>query len=424
MKKSLQTNIIIAVISFVIMTDVGCVAFNYSNYVAIDEEFTQSLAGTVVNTCTLIIDSTAMAGYIQTQQRDSEYYAVWNKLIDYKNTNDKIIKLTVVSFGNGVCSYIFDTDLSGEGAFLGDYQRMDERQEAVRELLEQGEDIEPIAYADRTDTYKRIFSSNNIPIGYVVVGISTAEMKAEQIKYLLKLSLIMSCITFLAGILLIYFMKKRVIHPINKLSNAAANYSGSLDRENRVSPLQQIEIQTGDEIERLFDSVKKMENDILTSANSLNAAIWNSHHDSMTGLYNKRFFEETLDKTVKSEDIGIIYCDIDNLKWMNDTCGHEEGDRVICQAAAFLRKYEQPEWKCFRIGGDEFVVIIYACTWENLKIIVEEMKNDEDVWLSSAALSLRCRLAIGGAHGGSCENMEMLIQEAEAQMYLNKTSHR
>ena len=59
----------------------------------------------------------------------------------------------------------------------------------------------------------------------------------------------------------------------------------------------------------------------------------------MTQLYNKRHYKEQLKELQNDSTIGVIYFDIDNLKRMNDTFGHEKGDAVILKAAEFIRRY-------------------------------------------------------------------------------------
>ena len=61
------------------------------------------------------------------------------------------------------------------------------------------------------------------------------------------------------------------------------------------SPLQQINLKTGDELEHLLDSMKKMEHDIVAASTELVVATWNSQHDSMTRMCNKGFFQDTME---------------------------------------------------------------------------------------------------------------------------------
>ena len=145
-------------------------------------------------------------------------------------------------------------------------------------------------------------------------------------------------------------------------------------------------IRTGDELERLCESMKKMEHDIIASSSQLAIADWNSNHDSMTQLYNKRHYKEQLKELQNDSTIGVIYFDIDNLKRMNDTFGHEKGDAVILKAAEFIRRYLTEQASGFRIGGDEFVMLIRDCTEEKVQELVSTMRGDEKGNLSDVTV--------------------------------------
>ena len=155
---------------------------NYQNFVVTMEQANYSTASTVAETCALIIDGDAMEGYIKTGRRDNTYYATWNKLIDYKLTNKDIVYLSVVWFDKEGGHYIFDTDLSENGAFLGDKIAFDFKQAGQKETLIQGKEHLFLTYANRMDLYRPVLSSYNIPMGYVIVGISTEQAaKAGQV---------------------------------------------------------------------------------------------------------------------------------------------------------------------------------------------------------------------------------------------------
>lgn len=424
MKKHLQTKVSIAVIIAVALMDINCIFFNYHNYVEANNKYTASLAQTVANTCILVIDGDRVADYLMTNRRDTGYYEVWNKLIDYRNTNTDIIELKVVEFDEAGGHFIFDTDTSDEGAFLGDSYAFDKQQESIRDELIACEKETAIVYANQTNIYVPVKSSYNIPVAYVIVGISTAAQRVENIRYLVWLCIMISGITFLFGLSIILFMHFYVVRHINKMTRAASGYGENLLEDGTVSPLQQVNIRTGDELERLWDSVKKMENDILTSSSSLVIATWNSNHDSMTQLYNKRYYQELLEKQEKKEGNGIIYLDIDNLKKMNDTYGHDKGDEMIIKAAEFIQKYETQDMAGCRIGGDEFVIVLWDSSEEKINDLLERMHQDPDGNLSAGKYEFCCRLAIGGAFQKKGERLSDTIKRAEELMYGDKHSTR
>ena len=106
-----------------------------------------------------------------------------------------------------------------------------------------------------------------------------------------------------------------------------------------------------------------------------------SFHDSLTGLYNRFYFEEELDRLSKSREVSlsIIICDIDNLKFINDSFGHETGDIAIIEVAKILKSIFRDEDIIARIGGDEFVILLQNIDENVIKDIInriyEEMAN-------------------------------------------------
>lgn len=88
-----------------------------------------------------------------------------------------------------------------------------------------------------------------------------------------------------------------------------------------------------------------------------------SVRDALTGLYNRRYLEEVLDRETRragraGQSMGILMLDLDHFKRFNDTYGHDAGDAVLRETAAFLLKNVRAEDFVCRYGGEEFVVIL------------------------------------------------------------------
>ncbi len=79
--------------------------------------------------------------------------------------------------------------------------------------------------------------------------------------------------------------------------------------------------------------------------------------DVLTGLNNRRAYENCLVGISPESDVCAVFCDVNSLKTVNDTMGHEEGDKLIKKMADILREVFS-EKEIFRISGDEFVVIL------------------------------------------------------------------
>ncbi|MDU6853767.1 MAG: EAL domain-containing protein [Zhenhengia sp.] len=106
-------------------------------------------------------------------------------------------------------------------------------------------------------------------------------------------------------------------------------------------------------------------------------------HDSLTQLFNRRAFRRIVTEKLKSKNIGLaaaIMWDLDNLKFVNDTYGHEYGDKYISQAASILKKLEESNAVVSRISGDEFLVFMYDYNskseiLDRVREIQDTMKN-------------------------------------------------
>ncbi|PKO03347.1 MAG: hypothetical protein CVU43_03335 [Chloroflexi bacterium HGW-Chloroflexi-5] len=88
-----------------------------------------------------------------------------------------------------------------------------------------------------------------------------------------------------------------------------------------------------------------------------------SVRDSLTGLFNRRYLEETLRREInraarKKYTLGVIMLDIDNFKTINDTYGHPTGDMVLCEFSNIISRNIREEDIACRYGGDEFIVVL------------------------------------------------------------------
>lgn len=95
--------------------------------------------------------------------------------------------------------------------------------------------------------------------------------------------------------------------------------------------------------------------------------------DSLTGLYNRfgfrKYAEEQFQRCVNEQKaMMILFADLDGLKQINDTYGHDSGDAAIAEVAKALRKSYGPECICARFGGDEFIVVLPGATEREMEI--------------------------------------------------------
>ena len=147
-------------------------------------------------------------------------------------------------------------------------------------------------------------------------------------------------------------------------------------------------------------------------------------HDAMTGLFNKAKFMELKQALFRSQDsIAIFNMDVNNLKRMNDTFGHEAGDRLIKKAAESLRRIAARNVMPFRVGGDEFVVVAMHITRQEAERLRQEWEEGLSQ-LNQRKDGVECVVACGFAYGEKGYDLEALLAEADRRMYEDKRARK
>lgn len=166
--------------------------------------------------------------------------------------------------------------------------------------------------------------------------------------------------------------------------------------------------------------------DITESKKVENELKYLSQHDALTNLGNRLYFEEEMRNLDDAEydSLGIIVCDIDGLKIVNDTFGHAQGDLLLKTAADILKKVLGENARIARIGGDEFAVVLVNSTEEMLAEVCQAM-NDEMNKYSAQPNVLPINMSIGYAWSKGREvTPQELFREADNKMYAVKMKHR
>lgn len=149
--------------------------------------------------------------------------------------------------------------------------------------------------------------------------------------------------------------------------------------------------------------------------------------DFLTGLKNRNAFEVDLhnfDGLPDKDHFALVSIDLDNLKMVNDTCGHAAGDRYIQMCSNIIRECVGDNGILYRIGGDEFSVIIKKCTEDYLKTLEEEIWKRVEM---EEGQEFHIGMSIGYALYDSFQDGSSLfgtLKRADAKMYACKKDRK
>ena len=147
--------------------------------------------------------------------------------------------------------------------------------------------------------------------------------------------------------------------------------------------------------------------------------------DPLTGCHNRRFLEQVMDRELQRHmrfnlPLSLLFVDIDRFKAVNDTLGHEAGDRVLQYVARFLKRHIREADYIFRWGGDEFLVLI-TCPADEAERKAVVLKSAFDAAPEAVELPPGIGLSIGWTsvpHGTT--DITPLVREADERMYQDK----
>ncbi len=180
----------------------------------------------------------------------------------------------------------------------------------------------------------------------------------------------------------------------------------------------------------LFDSVIRIASLAISNAQryedltaSKNRYEHSSHHDGMTGLYNRTWYKKLLGEHTSFHPGGVFAIDIDGLKTINDTRGHHSGDEVIKSAAEVLKKSFRASDYIIRMGGDEFIVIVSACDRRQADKLGRRLRRNisgtDRAGFPKLRMSFGCALT-----ESSSDDLEKIVRQADFAMYENKRERK
>ena len=167
--------------------------------------------------------------------------------------------------------------------------------------------------------------------------------------------------------------------------------------------------------------------DVTESRNLNHQLSWQATHDALTGLYNRRKFEQKLVEAIASahdeeHQHALCYLDLDRFKIVNDTCGHKAGDELLRQVTRLLSEQVRSADIFARLGGDEFGLLLHQCPLEMAIQIANKLRQlVEDFSFTWQDSVFAIGVSIGLAQINSLTgNLDILVNAADTACYAAK----
>ena len=149
-----------------------------------------------------------------------------------------------------------------------------------------------------------------------------------------------------------------------------------------------------------------------------------AHHDTLTQIGNRYYFRQQVDALLQTgEELTFCYCDLDHLKYVNDTFGHSEGDWYLCHFVETVRRHIREQDTFARLGGDEFCIVLRGCPEKLVRrkmadILAEFTRQDEHAYEKSFSVGI---VQLPANHTPA--ELDDLLRQADKAMYAQKRMH-
>ncbi|MDE6670608.1 MAG: diguanylate cyclase [Ruminococcus sp.] len=412
-QKKITTSLMITAVLLIILSfflSVLCINF-------ISRKYQRGMADSAVSFAEAVINADDAKDFLNTRTVTSRYKSVQEKLTEYQKKNHNAIEsISLINFSNSAGNYIYNTS----GKELGSRLEYDDYISSVKTDLINCRNAWSVYHNNVLMVFQPLRTVEDKSAGYIIVTVK----KPFNKKYILNIAVAYLIILIVSAGFVVFFntyMKKQLFSPISVFIETTRSFTGENHRQITDNPDIFAEGRE-DEIGQLGSGLKKMLLNINSNVENLSKAVYDANHDGMTQTLNKRCYQNMIPVFRKCSSICVIYFDVNNLKLMNDTMGHEQGDMVIKRASEYIKKFTGQKDYCFRMGGDEFLMVMTECTFREIDELIEKLNSDSPYILNPDSQDpVKCALSFGYAYAKNEYSYNELLTEAEENMYLKKT---
>lgn len=441
---SLKTKMVFNLLSITLFVAAFISGISYAIYQdsAVKERI--RIADGIISMVVSEINPNLVDEYLEQGRKAEGYFDVERNLYRIRSINHDIKFIYVYKIEEDGCHVVFDLETTGvEASQPGEIEEFDESFEPYLDDLLAGRPIEPIISDDKfgylLTIYKPVYNHQGKCVCYAGIDFSMDMINDYGRTFITRVIALFSGVVILVLALGLSFIENNIILPVNTMAYCARNfaYDSEAERAGNIERIKSLEIQTNDEIENLYSAFVKTTTDSMHYFENLRKAkiqveVMNelAHTDSLTGIKNKTAYTETTDRLnaailAGKANFAIIMIDVNFLKRVNDTYGHERGNEYLINACELVCSVFGKE-NVYRVGGDEFVAILdgkevkrCAESVAALRAMIEKLRGDSklEAWEKVSA-------AVGVAYYEEVldSSADDVFKRADEQMYQNKVA--
>lgn len=265
----------------------------------------------------------------------------------------------------------------------------------------------------------------------IITSIPESQFTIDFVKSV-RFSTILSAIALMLAIMIYRKNIELILKPIydlinvtEKFSKGDFSYRARIFRNDEIGKLSTAFNNMADQLHNFINTLEDKVKERTIELEKINEeVIYLSYHDQLTGLYNRRYFDEELRRidTDGNYPLTIIMADVNGLKLLNDSLGHAMGDELIKKAANIITMVCGKNGVVARIGGDEFVILLPSTGSVEVESILGDIKSKaagEKVGFAEISIAFGYEVK---THKG--EQIENILKKAEDNMYKTKLLQR
>lgn len=444
---------ILFILSFLIilLSVMSVVYFRARNYLI--DEYTKLGEG-VTSLMQTEVDPDRVDEYIEKNFALEDYNRILDKFYTLKKSYPNILYMYVYRIKPEGADVVFDLNSEyGEDANApGDVYELDKSFVEHIDDLVVGNYVPPLIDAHTPDGYlftycRPVFKSDGKYSCHVCVDFSMDILRLKGISFTIQIAILLGIAIILVLLADIFIIRRVITVPIRKLYTVLGRfkYEKDSDYKDNIRTLESVNINTGDELATLHNALvsvmrdsysymknlKKAKRDIRQKEEIIGEISKTAYEDALTGVGNSAAYDKAIEILRKefsegAEEFAVLVCDINDLKYINDTFGHEKGNNYITDCVQTIRSV-YTDSPIFRVGGDEFIVILkgedYLSRREKHRQLSEAFDKarsgeDKQPWE-------RYSMSIGMDEiKDGDESIDNVLWRADEKMYENKRKYK